>query len=100
MPWWSYSGTFNSWARVFTIVAPIRRPVKEPGPDINFISVISCQDLPFSVSLSLMNCSNCSARSFAKVCRYSLSFNFKMVSGVEVSKYNFIRLFPCRCRYD
>lgn len=40
-PWWFFKGIFNSCARVLTIVAPIRRPVKEPGPDIKVISVMS-----------------------------------------------------------
>ena len=30
----------------------MRKPVKEPGPDINVISVMSCQSLLFSCSLS------------------------------------------------
>ena len=38
----------SSEARVLMIVAPMRSPVKEPGPDIKVISVMSCQDLPFS----------------------------------------------------
>ena len=46
------------------MVAPIRRPVKEPGPDIKVISVISCQVLWFSLSLSLMNARSFSARSW------------------------------------
>ena len=53
------------------MLAPMRRPVKEPGPDINSISVMSCQDLPFSSSLSLMNCRSFSARSFANTYLYS-----------------------------
>lgn len=47
--------------------APMRRPVKEPGPDIKVIPVISVKDLLFSASLSRMNCKSFSARSFAKV---------------------------------
>ncbi len=39
---------FSSEARVFTIDAPIRKPVKEPGPDMKTISVMSCHDLSFS----------------------------------------------------
>ena len=72
------------------IAAPMRRPVKEPGPDIKVISVMSCQVLLFSCNLLWMNCNNFSARSFAKVYLYSLLFNLRIVSGVEVSKYNFI----------
>ena len=30
------------------MVAPMRSPVKEPGPDIKVISVISWKDLSFS----------------------------------------------------
>ena len=40
-PWWSYKGMPNSWDKVLTIEAPMRRPVKEPGPDIKVISVMS-----------------------------------------------------------
>ena len=75
-----------------TIVAPILRPVKEPGPDMNVISVISCQVLPFSLSLSLMNRKSFSARSLAKGYLYSLSSSLNIVSGVLVSKYNFIKV--------
>ena len=82
---------FNSEARVFTTVAPMRRPVKEPGPDIKVISVMSSNVLLFSTSLSWMNCNSFSARSFAKVYLYSLSSSFRMVSGVEVSRNNFMR---------
>lgn len=49
------------------MAAPIRRPVKEPGPYIKVISVISVQVLLFSVSLPWINCNNFSARSLAKV---------------------------------
>lgn len=62
---------FNSWARVLTIEAPMRSPVKEPGPDIKVISVISCQVVRFSASLSLMNSRSFSARSFLKAYLYS-----------------------------
>ena len=34
------------------MAAPIRSPVKEPGPDIKVISVISVKSWPFSCSLS------------------------------------------------
>lgn len=71
LPWWSYKGICNSWARVLTIVAPILSPVKEPGPDMNSISVMSCQVLWFSSSLSLMNFKSFSARSLAKGYLYS-----------------------------
>ncbi len=91
VPWWSYNGIFNSEARVFATAAPMRRPVKEPGPDMKVISVISLKVLPFSASLLWMNCSNFSARSLAKVYLYSLLFSLRIVSGVEVSRYNFIR---------
>ena len=72
------------------MLAPIRRPVKEPGPDIKVISVMSCQVKLFSSSLSLMNFKSFSARSLAKRYLYSLSFNRKTVSGVLVSRNNFI----------
>lgn len=64
--------------------------MNEPGPDIKVISVMSLKVLWFSASLSWMNCNNFSAKSLAKVYLYSLSFNLRIVSGVEVSKYNFI----------
>ena len=51
--------------------APMRSPVKEPGPDIKVISVISCQVVRFSASLSLMNSRSFSARSFLKAYLYS-----------------------------
>ena len=72
------------------MVAPIRRPVKEPGPDINSIFLISCQVLPFSASLSLMNPNSFSAKLLAKAYLYSLSSSLNIVSGVLVSKYSFI----------
>ena len=53
----------SSWARVLTIVAPMRSPVKEPGPDIKVISVISVKVWPCSESLPLMKLRSCSARS-------------------------------------
>lgn len=68
----------------------MRRPVKEPGPDMKVISEISWNDLPFSANLPLMNFSSCSAKSLAKGYLYSLSSSLRMVSGVLVSKYNFI----------
>lgn len=68
----------------------MRRPVKEPGPDMKVISVISLKVRWFSVSLSRMNCNSFSAKSLAKVYLYSRSPNLKMVSGVLVSRYNFI----------
>lgn len=74
------------------MVAPILRPVKEPGPDINSISVMSCQVLPFSSSLSLMNSNNFSAKSLAKTYLYSLLSSFSIVSGVLVSRYNIITI--------
>lgn len=77
---------FSSLARALTIDAPIRSPVKEPGPDINVISVISESDLLFSFSLSWMNDNSFSARSFANVYRYSLSSSLRIVSGVLVSR--------------
>ena len=72
------------------MVAPIRSPVKEPGPDIKVISVMSCQVLWFSSSLFLIYSRSFSARSFAKTYLYSFSFNLRMVSGVDVSRYNFM----------
>ena len=77
------------------MVAPILRPVKEPGPDMNSISVMSCQVLWFSLSLSLINFKSFSAKSLAKGYLYSLSSSLNIVSGVLVSKYNFIKvLYP------
>lgn len=49
---------------MFTTLVPMRRPVKEPGPDMKVISVMSLNDLPFSCNLSFKNCSNFSARSW------------------------------------
>lgn len=46
--------------------APMRSPVKEPGPDIKVISVRSCQVLWFSFSFSLMKARSFSARSLSK----------------------------------
>lgn len=57
----------NSAARVLTMAAPMRRPVKEPGPDIKVIAVMSLKSLPFSCSLSWMNFNSCSARSRSKL---------------------------------
>lgn len=75
---------------MLTTLAPILRPVKEPGPDIKVISLMSCQDLWFSFSLSLMNCKSFSARSWPDSQWYSYSSSLRIVSGVEVSRYNFI----------
>lgn len=47
------------------MVAPMRSPVKEPGPDMKVISVISLKVLWFSASLSWINCRSFSARSLA-----------------------------------
>ena len=52
--------------------------------------MMSCQVLLFSANLSLMNFSNFSAKSLAKGYLYSLLSSFKIVSEVEVSKYNFM----------
>lgn len=71
---------------MFTTVAPMRRPVKEPGPDMNSTSVMLCQVLPFSANLSLINSRSFSARALAKGYLYSWSSNLKTVSGVLVSK--------------
>ena len=81
------------------MVAPIRSPVKEPGPDMNSISVMFCQVLLFSANFSWINCKSFSAKSFAKGYLYSWSFSFKIVSGVEVSRYSFIVLFPFHYQY-
>lgn len=48
------------------MLAPMRRPVKEPGPDMYFIAVMSDQDLWFSASLSWMNSRSFSAVSWPK----------------------------------
>ena len=64
----------------------MRRPVKEPGPDMKVISVKSCQVLWCSDSLSWMNFRSFSAKSLAKVYLYSWSSSLRMVSGVLVSK--------------
>ena len=71
----------------------MRRPVKEPGPDMKVISVKSCQVWWFSVNLSWMNLRSFSAKSLAKVYLYSVSSSFRIVSGVEVSRYIFILLY-------
>ena len=84
------SGISSSALSVFTTVAPILNPVKDPGPLIKVISLISCQVLPFSASLSRTNSNNFSAKSLPKFSRYSVSFSLKIVFGVLVSKYNFI----------
>ena len=63
-PVWVFSGMFNSCASVLTTLAPMRRPVKEPGPDMKVISSRSCQDLPFSFSLSFIKLRSFSARSW------------------------------------
>lgn len=68
------------------MVAPMRSPVKEPGPDMNSISVMSCQVWWFAFSLSSMNLRSFSARSLAKVYLYSLLSSFNIVSGVLVSR--------------
>lgn len=57
----------NSDAKVLTMAAPIRRPVKEPGPDMKVILVMSLKVLLFSTSLSWMNLNSFSAKSLAKV---------------------------------
>ena len=44
----------------------MRRPVKEPGPDMKVISVRSLKVLPFSASLSFRNSKSFSARSLLK----------------------------------
>lgn len=75
------------------MVAPIRRPVNEPGPDINVISVRSWKDWWLSASLSWMNLRSFSAKSLAKVYLYSTSSSLRIVSGVEVSRYIFILLY-------
>ena len=49
------------------MLAPMRRPVNEPGPDMKVISVMSVKDFSISVSFSRMKDSNFSARSLAKV---------------------------------
>ena len=69
-------------------VAPMRSPVKEPGPDMKVISVMSCQVLWFSVSFCCKKYNSFSAISRLRFLRYSRSFSFKMTSGVEVSRYN------------
>lgn len=68
----------------------MRRPVKEPGPDMKVISVMSENDLLFSLSLSWIKAKSFSARSFAKTYRYSLLSSLRIVSGVLVSKNSFI----------
>ena len=76
---------------MLTTLAPILKPVKEPGPDIKVISLMSCQDLWFSSNLSLMNLRSFSARSWPDSQWYSYLSSLRIVSGVEVSRYNFIR---------
>lgn len=72
------------------MLAPILRPVKEPGPDIKVISEMSLKDLPFSTSLSRMYSNSFSARSCPDSHLYVLLSNFRIVIGEEVSKYNFM----------
>ena len=84
---------FSSWASVLMMVAPIRRPVKEPGPDIKTISVISCQVLWFSCSFLWIKSNSFSARSWPKLCLYSLLFKRKMVSGELVSRNSWMLFF-------
>ena len=43
--------------------APMRSPVKEPGPDIKVMAAMSCQSWWFSCNLSWMNCNSFSAMS-------------------------------------
>lgn len=72
------------------MLAPIRSPVNEPGPDMKVILVISCQFLWFSFSLSLIKPRSFSAKELANVCEYSLSSSLKIVVSVDVSKYKFM----------
>lgn len=65
----------------------MRRPVKEPGPDIKVISVISDHDLPCLSSEDLMKARRFSARSWPDSQVYSVSPKRKIVVGVEVSRY-------------
>lgn len=81
---------FNSFARVLTTVAPMRRPVKEPGPEKKVISLISSKVLLFSASFSEMKLRSFSARSRPEAQRYSFSSSFRRVSGELVSRYNFM----------
>ena len=48
------------------MVAPILRPVNEPGPLLKSISVMSWKPLPFSCNFSWMKPSNFSAMSWPK----------------------------------
>lgn len=80
----------NSELRVLTIVAPIRRPVNEPGPDMKVISEISCQEAWFSCNLSWINVKIFSARALPRGEVYSWSSSLRIVFGVEVSRYSFI----------
>lgn len=68
----------------------MRRPVNEPGPDIKVISETSCQVAWFSCNLSWMNVKIFSARALPSGEVYSRPSSLRMVSGVEVSRYNFI----------
>ncbi len=72
---------------MLTILAPMRSPVKEPGPDINVIFLMSLQVLSFSFNLSLIKLKSLSAKVLPKVWEYSLSFSLRMVVSVDVSKY-------------
>ena len=72
------------------MAAPIRRPVKEPGPDMKVISLMSCQSQWFSWSLSESQPSSFSARVFPNSCWYSWLSSLRMIIGDEVSRYIFI----------
>ena len=78
------------------MAAPIRSPVKEPGPDIKVISVMSVKSLPFSCSLSCSQARSFSARSWPKLQTYSSSFILRLVVGVLVFKNNRVILFSTR----
>lgn len=70
--------------------APMRRPVKEPGPDIKVISSISCHVLCSVDSFSLMKLRSFSASELPNSYWYSVPSSLSIVVGVEVSKYTFI----------
>ena len=80
----------SSEARVLITVAPMRSPVKEPGPDIKVISVISCQDLPFSCNFSWMKLKSFFFFFLLESHAYVFLSYFNILVGVVVSMYCFL----------
>lgn len=86
----------SSWLKVLTIAAPMRRPVKEPGPEKKVIFLRSWKVLLCSARWFFRVSSSFSAISLPRLSLYShfsLVFGFSRVIFVvksEVSKYKFI----------